>query len=346
MPEDKRAAVRRRLLRWYKVHRRDLPWRRSRDPYAIWVSETMLQQTQVKTVLRYYGTFLERFPNVQALARAPLGQVLLLWSGLGYYQRAVNLRRAAQEIVRLHGGRIPENFDSLRSLPGVGSYTAGAIASIAYGKAYPAIDANARRVLQRLFGARDAPTQNALVAALLRRGNPGDLNQALIELGATICTAKAPQCAECVASSFCAARTGSVETVASANQQRLRRTVWPVVIVRRRGKILIGKRGRDGLLANLWELPGREREPGETDRTVIERELNPLHLRRYGIKKLGELHHAITYRRIRAPLYLCDVTSSHNPPLPTANWRWVARGKLQAYASSSMTAKALALLSR
>lgn len=346
MPEDKRAAVRRRLLRWYKVQRRDLPWRRSRDPYAIWVSETMLQQTQVKTVLRYYGKFLERFPDVQALARAPLGQVLLLWSGLGYYCRAVNLRRAAQEIVRVHRGRLPEDFDSLRSLPGVGSYTAGAIASIAYGKAYPAIDANARRVLQRLFGARDTPTQNALAAALLRRVNPGDFNQALMELGATICTAKAPRCAECIASSFCAARTESAEAIANVNQQRLRRTVWPIAIVRCRGKILIRRRGSDGLLANLWELPGREREPGETDRTVVQAELNPLRLRRYDIKKLGEFHHAITYRRIRAPLYLCDLTSSHNPRLPTANWRWVAPGKLHAYASSSMTAKALALLSR
>ena len=130
------------------------------------------------------------------------------------------------------------------------------------------------------------------------------------------------------------------------NQQKFRKTVWPIAIVRCRGKILIGRRGRDGLLANLWELPGRERESGETDRTVIERELNRLGLRRYGIKKLGEFHHAITYRRIRAPLYLCDLTSSHNPRLPTANWRWVAPGKLQAYASSSMTAKALALLPR
>lgn len=346
MPEDKYRAVRRPLLRWYRVHRRDLPWRRSRDPYAIWVSETMLQQTQVNTVLRYYSRFLARFPNVQALARAPLGHVLLLWSGLGYYQRAVNLRRAAREIVRVHGGRIPEDFDSLTSLPGVGRYTAGAIASIAYGKAYPAIDANVRRVLQRLFGARDTPAQHALAAALLRRVNPGEFNQAIMELGATICTAKAPRCAECVASSFCAARTRSTETVTSANQQKLRRTVWPIAIVRCRGKILIRRRGRNGMLANLWELPGRERKAGETDQSVIKSELQNVHLQLYGIKKLGEFRHAITYRRIRAPLYLCDVTSSQNPPLPTPNWRWIAPEKLQAYASSSMTAKAVALLTR
>ena len=145
------SAIRRKLLRWYDKHRRDLPWRRTHDPYAIWIAETMLQQTQVATVAPYYESFLRELPNVHALDRAPLRKVLALWSGLGYYRRAENLKKSAREIVRKYGGHLPDSYDALLALPGVGDYTAGALMSIAFQRSYPAIDGNAHRVLYRLF---------------------------------------------------------------------------------------------------------------------------------------------------------------------------------------------------
>src|SRR5688572_11010319 len=190
-----RLAIRQKLLRWYQNNKRALPWRRSQDPYAVWISETMLQQTQVNTVIPYYEKFLHRFPTVDALARAPLPQVLRLWSGLGYYRRAANLKKAAQQIVRRHDGQIPRDFAQLKALAGIGDYTAGALLSIAFGKPYPAIDGNVRRVLSRLLGNAHERRVHALAAEIIPAARPGEFNQAIMELGATVCTPKNPRCA-------------------------------------------------------------------------------------------------------------------------------------------------------
>ena len=199
------AAFRRRLLAWFRTAGRDLPWRRTRDPYRVLVSEFMLQQTQVSRVLEYYPRFLSRYPDLEALARARPRAVREAWEGLGYYRRAANLHRLAREVVRRHAGTVPADPAELEQLPGVGPYTAGAVASFAYEKPAPAVDTNARRVIQRVFGCRTARRVQATALALQpRRGKTAwSLNQALMELGALVCSARAPKCPSCPVSRHC-----------------------------------------------------------------------------------------------------------------------------------------------
>src|SRR5512134_738690 len=209
----RRGAVRRALLAWYRRERRDLPWRRTRDPWAIWVSETMLQQTRVETVIPYYERFMQRFPNVAALADADTDELMSHWAGLGYYSRARNLKAAASQVVREHGGRVPGDVEALRALPGVGRYTAGALASIAFDRPAPIVDGNVARVLARLLDldldVRSPAGQRRLWAeaeALANGPSPGDLNQALMELGALVCTPRTPRCADCPVRRRCRGR--------------------------------------------------------------------------------------------------------------------------------------------
>ena len=201
------------LLEWYRRERRDLPWRRTRDPYAIWISESMLQQTRTETVIPYYERFLDRFPDVDTLADAELDDVLGAWAGLGYYSRARRLHAAARVVADEFGGRLPEDAETLRTLPGVGRYTAGAVASIAFDREEPVVDGNVARVLSRLRGIRDDLKRPAVIrrlweeaSALARGPHPGDLNQALMELGATVCVPRTPRCAGCPLTRRCDAR--------------------------------------------------------------------------------------------------------------------------------------------
>ena len=340
------SAIRRKLLRWYQSNKRDLPWRRSRDPYAIWISETMLQQTQVNTVIPYYKKFLDHFPTVNALARAPLPQVLRLWSGLGYYRRAANLKKAAQQIVRGHAGQIPQDFAQLKALAGIGDYTAGALLSIAFGKPYPAIDGNVRRVLSRLLRVTDERKLRAMAAALVPAKRPGEFNQALMEIGATICTPKNQRCVHCPMNSLCASRSNPETAVfGSRTPVKFKNVIWPLAIVRRSGKILLRRRGANGLLAGLWELPGQELTGKESIAELFGRELTGVTLGHARPKKLGEIRHAITHRRIRAPIYVFESVGQSQNNLPGSRWRWVAPAKLQKHAISSMTVKAVGLLS-
>lgn len=340
-----RSAIRRKLVRWYQSNKRDLPWRRSGDPYAIWISETMLQQTQVATVIPYYKKFLDHFPTVDALARAPLPQVLRLWSGLGYYRRAENLKKAARQIVRGHAGQIPQDFAQLRALAGIGDYTAGALLSIAFGKPYPAVDGNVRRVLGRLLRVTDERKLRAIAAELVPAKRPGEFNQAIMELGATICTPKNQRCADCPMHSLCASRSNPGAAVfGSQTPVRFKNVVWPLAIVRRGGKILLRRRGANGLLAGLWELPGQELTGKESITRLFGRELDGLTLAHARPKKLGEIRHAITHRRIRAPIFIFELIDKGPTTLPGSRWRWVAPAKLREHAISSMTAKAVSLL--
>ena len=206
-------AVRKRLLTWYRRHGRDLPWRRSRDPYHIWISEVMLQQTQVETVIPYYHRFLNAFPDVAALAAAPQSAVLKHWEGLGYYARARNLHKAAQQVVQEHGSQLPRTPEDLRRLPGIGRYTAAAVASIAFGQDTVALDGNLHRVLCRLFAIDDDPgrpntqrTLEYLALSMLPAGQAGDFNQALMDLGATLCRRSRPACDDCPVAADCVAR--------------------------------------------------------------------------------------------------------------------------------------------
>lgn len=340
------SAIRRKLLSWYENNKRDLPWRRSRDPYAIWIAEVMLQQTQVKTALPYYERFLDRFPTVEALARAPLERVLRLWSGLGYYRRAENLKLAARQLVRQHRGKIPENYAQLRALAGVGDYTAGAILSIAFEKPFPAIDGNVRRVLGRLYAVTNAPALRAIATELIAESKPREFNQALMELGATVCVARVPNCAACPLARECASRARHplMATSRRSPGARHRDVTWPLAIVRHGGKILLRRRGADGLLARLWELPGAELTRGDKPLGALRRQLRALPIKLAKPRRIGEIRHSITYRRIHAPVYLFDCAPRCRFTLPRAQWRWRALRAVARSPVSSMTNKAISVL--
>ena len=265
MPDATPRQINRALLTHFDAHRRAMPWRETSDPYAIWVSEVMLQQTRVETVVPYWTEWMERFPTVDALAEAELDDVLKEWEGLGYYSRARNLHSAARMVRERFGGRVPGDLDSLRELPGVGEYTAGAVASIAHGVSTPAVDGNVRRVLSRLYDL-EAPTAAELrdrAAALVPDDRPGDFNQALMELGATICTPRSPDCDRCPLAEWCEARRLGVQELRPLPRGRKpipAVTVTTAVIVRDDGALFLVRRPEDGLLGGLWELPGDEGE--------------------------------------------------------------------------------------
>ncbi len=342
--------IRQKLLRWYDQHRRDLPWRRTQDPYAIWVAETMLQQTQVKTVLPYYRRFLRAVPTLQALNRAAKENILALWSGLGYYRRAINLKRAAQKIIDEHGGKIPQEFNALRALPGIGPYTAGALMSIAFNQPYPALDGNARRVLTRLFNVKEEKSLGKISTQLVSLSRPGHFNQALMELGSRICLPQDPVCSRCPLAQFCMARrSGDFSRQKSGKalspaKRRAKKVEWPLVVIRHKREILLRRRPPGGLLAGLWEVPGGERKKREPLKTALTRHLNGLGEKVSAPSLIGEIRHSITHRNIRAPVFVwTHDTNATKPPLTAPGWRWVSLASLPRYPLSSLSLKAIKL---
>jgi A/G-specific adenine glycosylase len=256
------------LLNWYRRHQRDLPWRRSKNPYYIWVSEIMLQQTRVETVIPYFQRFIERFPTIEALALAPEEDVLKLWEGLGYYSRARNLQAAVREVYERYGGVVPSEKDEIASLKGVGPYTSGAILSIAYNKPEPAVDGNVMRVLSRYFLIEEDVMKPAtrtlmekLAKELIPEGAAGDFNQALMELGAMVCTPRSPHCLTCPVREGCAGRAeGREESLPVKKKAKPPRPEKRIVALvegsgELAGRILIRQRPQEGLLARMWELP-------------------------------------------------------------------------------------------
>jgi len=270
---EREAAITRALLAHYDATARALPWRGVDDPYAVWVSEVMLQQTRVEAVVPYYERWLETFPTVEALAEARLDEVLKAWEGLGYYRRARNLHAAARLVRERHGGRLPDDPADLRALPGVGIYTAGAVASIAFGVAAPAVDGNVRRVLSRLHDLED-PSPAELrdrAAELVPADRPGDFNQALMELGATICTPRAPDCEACPLAGHCEARARGVQEQRPRLGHRAsipERRFATAVVADPDGRLLLVRRPPDGLLGGLWEFPSAELEEGSSPHDV------------------------------------------------------------------------------
>lgn len=315
------ASLKGSLLRWYRSgSRRALPWRGSRDPYRVWVSEIMLQQTQVRTVIPYYRRFLKRFPTLESLARARLSTVLEHWSGLGYYSRARNLHAAAQAVRRRFAGRVPEEAGTLLTLPGVGRYTAGAIASIAFGRRAPVLDGNVTRVLTRFFGIRQSPAQPAvrkklwaLAGQILPRENPGDFNQALMDLGALLCTPRRPDCPACPVAAGCAARrAGLQERIPPPRIPVPRKRISYVCgIVERDGSILIARRPVAGLLGGLWEFPGGERRRSESELQALRRLLKE----RLGVRARtgpprGRTLQILTHREIDIRAFACETNGN------------------------------------
>jgi A/G-specific adenine glycosylase len=260
----KRKSIQTRLLKWYKKKGRDLLWRKTRDPYTIWVSEIMLQQTQVATVIPYYQTFLKSFPTVRHLAKADLSKVLKVWEGLGYYSRARNLHRASQIVLNHFHGSIPDTLEDLLRLPGIGRSTAGAILSFAFQKEAPILDGNAKRVISRLFAVSDNPTNGKtedllwkISESLIPKGNASFFNQGLMDLGAMTCRPKEPQCSKCPLREFCEGKaSGEPERFpAKTTRKKIPRIEAISAVIRKNGKVLLQQRPPEGLLGGLWEFP-------------------------------------------------------------------------------------------
>jgi len=335
------------LLNWYDQHATDLPWRGTTDPYRIWLSEIMLQQTQIETVRPYYNRFLTKYPTVQALAQAPLDDVLKLWEGLGYYSRARHLHQAAQRITNAHDGTFPTSAEGLLALPGIGRYTAGAIASIAYGEPVPVLDGNVIRVFSRLLDLTDDVTQTAVknklwavAAAWVPDERPGDYNQALMELGQKICTPRSPACDRCPVRGMCRAHAAGTQAQRPVKKKKAPTPHYDVaagIIYNAQGQLLIAQRPLDGLLGGLWEFPGGKQETGETLPQTLQRELREeLAI----IVDVGDLFvkvkHAFTHFKITLHAYECQYRGALPPytepqTLQAQAWAWVTLDTIGQY---------------
>ncbi len=336
------TTLQKSLLNWFHQHARDLPWRRTRDPYAIWLAEVILQQTRIDQGLPYFERFIAAFPTVHDLAAAPHASVMKLWEGLGYYSRARNLHRAAKALVNEHGGRFPESAAALKKLPGVGDYTAGAVASIAFGQREPVVDGNVKRVLARLYAIEEsidlAPVTRRLwgIAREIVPGDaPGDFNQALMELGARVCAPRSPSCQQCPVRRRCRAHQQGKQDLlpvrnakkAAPHQQRI------VAVITRRGRYLIGQRPPSGLLGGLWEFPNAEIQPGEAHQAALERTAQDA----VGLvvtpgPLVAVVNHAYTHLRVTLHVYRCAVQQGAPEPREHTELKWVFPSQTGRYA--------------
>lgn len=344
------ATFRKRIFRWYAQHARELLWRNSRVPYKIWVSEVMLQQTTVQTVLPYYEKWMKTFPDIESLSRASSQKVLKAWQGLGYYQRAKNLHKASKIIMDKHQGRIPQDYNELRNLPGFGPYITAAVLSIAFDRPFPVMDANVRRVLMRIRGAKgEAKHQND--QKLLRFLEPyfpqkkaATFNQALMELGALVCRPKNPSCLLCPLNDFCQAfKDGKQEVIPLPKKRNYRKIEAVVAVIEKNGSFLIQKRPPKGLLADLWEFPGGKRKTGETLEEALRREVKEeLQSEVLDEKLLIKVHHAYTQYQVSLYAFQCHLAKE--PCLSKNRHRWVILHGLRDYPFPSGSAKIIKFL--
>ena len=315
-----------------------MPWRSDPSPYKVWVSEIMLQQTQVVTVIPYFDRFVSRFPSFKALAAADQQEVLKLWEGLGYYSRARNLHQAARRIQEHHGGTPPQTADELRTLPGVGPYTAAAIASIAFGEPVPSVDGNVLRVCSRLWGLETPMRDKALadevrarLTPLIATVNPSHFNQAMMETGALICAPRNPDCTHCLLARHCVAfkagRTAELPVVERAARTPHYRVA--VGVVWKRGRILIARRAEDQMLGGLWEFPGGKQERGETlEQTVIREIAEETGLQVTVTGRYATVKHAYSHFRITLTAYRCEWRSGTARPKSAVELRWIPPARL------------------
>lgn len=337
---SKMSPFARRVLQWYAAHGRALPWRRNADPYRVWVSEIMLQQTRVEAVVPYFARWMKRFPTLMALAGASERDVLHAWEGLGYYSRARNLRRAARIVAAQWGGELPSEVQGLRSLPGVGPYTAGAIASIAFGRNEAALDSNIRRVLSRVFNVSERADTPAgrnillgLAASHLPPGRARDYNQALMDIGSGICLPKLPRCTGCPVESLCEARRLSVQErrpVLGPRNPKPHRLV-AAAVARSKGRVLIARRASSGLLGGMWEFPNARVTTGAGRVPVTAGLIDGLR-QHYGIKvrrprRLGTIKHSYTHFRVTVEALECEIVSA----VVSRDLRWIKLEDLVSY---------------
>lgn len=322
------------LLEWYDRHARRLPWRDDPTPYRVWVSEIMLQQTRVEAVLPYFARWMERFPSLAALAQASEQEVLQAWEGLGYYSRARNLHRASRVVMEQFQGQIPADVETLQRLPGIGRYTAGAIASIAFGLPVPALDANIRRVLARVFDVAE-PARSPrgeqqlwqLAGEVLPAQRAGDFNQALMDLGSSICTPRSPACLLCPLAPFCRARALGIQEQRPVLEKKPEVPHYTVTaaVIHRDGLVLVAQRPANGLLGGLWEFPGGKVEAGETLQDCLRREIRE----ELGVEvavgePLGVYLHGYTHFKVTLHAFACRLLDGEPEALHASEIRWVA----------------------
>jgi A/G-specific adenine glycosylase len=340
------------LVDWYERNSRDLPWRRTRDPYAVWISEIMLQQTRVEAVIGRYDRFLARFPDLSSLASSPLSDLLAEWAGLGYYRRARSLHEAARRIQEDHGGKLPKTAAALGLLPGFGRYTAGAVASIAFDEAVSAVDGNVERVFSRLLALDEDPGKGggaavvrAWAEALVRVAQPSVLNQALMELGATVCTPRSPRCSDCPWSRGCRARKQADPAAYPKKPKRPRAVdvACYVAVHRDADRMLFRRRSETGLNAGLWGLPTTEWHGGGPESVRARRELETL-ASELGVawsvgEALASISHSITNHRVRLVAHSVDGSGDEGAAL-----RWGTPAEAEAWGLTAATRKILGRL--
>jgi A/G-specific adenine glycosylase len=354
IPAALAADIRKSLLRWYSRNHRALPWRETTDPYRIWVSEVMLQQTQVATVLPYYEAFLKVFPDLRSLAAAPLEAVLKKWEGLGYYARARNLHRAAGLVAAERNGEFPDTYDQFRTLPGAGDYIASAVTSIAFGRPCAVLDGNVKRVLSRLFMMEEpvnkssgAPVFKAAAQALLHPRRPGDFNQAMMELGALLCRPGRPDCTACPLSGSC--RAFAAGRVLDFPRRERRKPVphyfTAVGVVRKDRRVLITRRPPSGFLGGLWEFPGGKLRSGETAAEACRREIKE----EVGLtvevgNRLTRVEHAYSHFKISLDVFDCRYRAGRVTLHGPEAFRWILLEEIEDYAFPGANRKFIPLL--
>jgi A/G-specific adenine glycosylase len=330
------------LLDWYHNNKRDMPWRKTSDPYRIWISEIMLQQTRVDTVIPYYRRFLEAFPTVQDLANADQQTVLKLWEGLGYYSRARNMHQAAIEVQNERNGTIPDSYDELLKLKGIGPYTAAAISSIAFQEQRAVVDGNVIRVMSRFYGIEDDVRRTAvknqiqqLTDEIIPQEQPGEFNQAVMELGALVCTPRKPLCDSCPLSTACTAyNSAQTETIPYKSKKKKipHHQIGVGMVTDGDGRLLIALRPDDAMLGGLWEFPGGKKKQGELLTDTVRRELQE----ELGVTvrvndKFMKLKHAYSHFKITLHAYWCVITSGTPEPISSNGLKWVTLDEISEF---------------
>lgn len=330
------------LLQWYDQHRRDLPWRETSDPYKVWLSEVMLQQTRVDTVIPYYHRFLKSFPSIQKLAQAEQQEVLKCWEGLGYYSRGRNFHQSAKSVVKNSGGEVPSDYDQFISLKGVGPYTAAAVLSIAYNKKYAVVDGNVIRVITRYLGIEDdirgSQVKKAVqefVTETIPSESPGNFNQSVMELGAIICKPISPHCDKCPLSTQCVAYNSAKTDIIPYKSKAKKIPHYHIgvgMILNQKNELLIALRPDDGMLGGMWEFPGGKKEKKEHIKETVFRELQEelgVDVTVYG--KFKMVKHAYSHFKISLHAYWCSIISGEPQPKSSQELKWVTLDEIDRY---------------
>ncbi len=356
MENKEKRQFQARLINWFKKNQRKLPWRETNDPYKIWVSEVMLQQTQVVKVIDYYNRFMVRFPDIFTLAKADLNSVLKIWEGMGYYARARNLHRAAKIIVEEKEGSIPKNYEDFLKLPGVGEYIASAVLSQAFGEPLAVVDGNVKRVYSRLFQI-GAPIQNTkaqkemkqIAQDLLFEPDAGNFNQALMELGATICRPRNPLCAQCPVSRFCQSFQNQTQDQFPVIEKKKQVPSYKIVVgvIFKNNKVLIVHRKNSGLLGGLWEFPGGKVNQDESSLNACRREMREkVNLNVEPAKLLTNVRHAYSHFKINIDVIICKFRSGTVKLNGHQDFDWVNLKQLDNYPIHKSNLKFLPLLKK